>query len=109
MIACAAIIPVAERLPFVPVSPASKDIAFGCQDEIRSDLKFKIGNEIGLPTGNGAARESSTIHLTHRRPEKRNRRSRFSLSGEDRRERSLLEGSNSQGANRWKSRRSAIT
>src|SRR5437867_567762 len=97
MIACAAIIPVAERLPFVPVSPATKDIAFGCQDEI------------GLPTGNGAARESSTIHLTHRRPEKRNRRSRFGLSGEDRRERSLLEGSNSQGANRWKSRRSAIT
>ena len=43
MIACAAIIPVAERLPFVPVSPATKDIAFGCQDEIRSDLKFKIG------------------------------------------------------------------
>src|SRR5438477_7930713 len=79
------------------------------RSETRLPLGTKIDNEIGLPTGNGAARESSTIHLTHRRPEKRNRRSRFGLSGEDRRERSLLEGSNSQGANRWKSRRSAIT
>jgi hypothetical protein len=39
----------------------------------------------------------------HRRSEEGNRRSRFCLSGENCRERSLLERSNSQGANRWNS------
>src|SRR5215831_9229192 len=38
----AAIVPIAERLPFVAVSAGTKDVALGCQNEIRTDWDFEI-------------------------------------------------------------------
>jgi len=43
MIACATIVPIAKRFPFVAVSAGTKDVALGCQNEIRTDWDFKIG------------------------------------------------------------------
>src|SRR6266542_5160784 len=43
MIARAPIVPIAELFPFVSVSAGTEDVAFGCQNEIRTDWDFKIG------------------------------------------------------------------
>ena len=37
VIARAALVPIAERLPFVSISPGTKNVAFGRKDEIRTD------------------------------------------------------------------------
>ena len=43
MIARASLIPVAERLPFLAVLARTKDVAFGRENEIRTNWKCELG------------------------------------------------------------------
>src|SRR5690349_5042206 len=43
MIACASLIPVAEWFPFSAVLPWTKNIAFGCENKIRTNWYRKLG------------------------------------------------------------------
>src|SRR6266403_1914418 len=43
MVARAALVPIAERLPFFAVVSRTENLAFGRQDKIRTHRKFEIG------------------------------------------------------------------
>ena len=54
MIARAALVPIAKRLPFFAVRARTKNFAFGGEDEIRANRKFKI-SETGFEKIDGSA------------------------------------------------------